>query len=129
MFNMIKNLFRKDEVEERLPETFEEAVEYLYCCTAEKTLSDPAFHLRNGMWVRDHLGLWQKDSKLYKHMQERFGLCHADDTGSLIVSAVKAKKRGEDYDPTDDVNRFKQHWLSMGYDPKTMERLEQNTSP
>lgn len=111
---------------EEMPNTFEEAVDWVAARIEPGSVDQPWFHLTGGMNVRNALGLWQKDSSLYKHMQERFGLCHADDTGGLICSAADAKVKGRQYDPTPDVERYKEHWRSYGYDPATMERLRNN---
>lgn len=108
--------------ETRMPETFEEAVEYVANRIEPDTVDSPFFHFSGGMAVRNTLGLWHKESPLYKHMLERFGLCHADDTGGIICRAAHAKKNGHPYDPEVDVARFKQHWRSMGLDPATMEK-------
>lgn len=72
--------------------------------------------------LRNDLGLWNKEGALHQHMLKRFGLCHADDTGALIACAAHAKKNGKTYSPDADVAWFKRHWVSMGFDPATMER-------
>ncbi len=107
----------------RAPETYEEAIQYVYERISPDTVTAPFFHHTGGMAVRNTLGLWQKESPLYKHMLERFGLCHADDTGALITGAANAFKNGKDYDPAPDVERFKKHWIAYGFDPATMEKL------
>lgn len=120
MFN--KWLKRREE-NPKLPETFEEAVEFVANRIENDTVEKPFFHMTGGMAVRNSLGLWNKESALYQHMQQRFGLCHADDTGSLITSAAHAKRNGIPYDPTEDIEKFKRHWQGMGYDPATMEKV------
>jgi hypothetical protein len=118
--------------EPKRPETFEEAVNFVYRHIDPDTVEDPLFHFTGGMCLRNNLGLWDKESPLHKHMLERFGLCHADDTSSLITSAANARKNNLPYDPEDDARRFKSHWLHMGLDPATMERrpigLERTTN-
>jgi hypothetical protein len=120
MFDFIKRLYRKASAQ---PSTFEEAVDYVAERIEPTTVSDPFFHFSGGMNMRNSLGLWQAGSPLHRHMLERFGLCHADDTGSLISSAADAKKNGRAYDPSGDVERFRRHWRAMGMDPATMERI------
>lgn len=92
------------------PETFEEAVAYVASRVKPDTVSDPFFHHTGGMAVRNTLGLWDRESPLYKHMLQRFGLWHADDTGAIITSAADAIVNGRSYDPAPDVERFKEHW-------------------
>jgi len=105
------------------PKTFEEAVNFV-CENIEKdTVNKPGYHNSGGMGVRNDLGLWDKNSPLYKHMQQRFGICHADDTGALISAAADAKINGRTYDPAPDIQRFKEHWRRYGYDAATMEKL------
>jgi hypothetical protein len=104
-------------------DTYEEAVNYIAENIDKNTVNDPSFHHTCGMHIRNSLGLWKKDSKLYKHMLDRFGLCHADDTGSLITRAANALKNGIFYDPKEDVESFKTHWRNAGYDPATWKEL------
>lgn len=101
------------------PETFEQAVDYVAARIDHDTVSHPMFHWTGGMNVRNTLRLWQPDSALHRHMLERFGLCHADDTGALITSAAHAKVNGTVYDINADVERFKDHWARAGVDPAT----------
>lgn len=108
------------------PKTFEEAVEYVSNRIEADTVSSPFFHFTGGMNMRNSLGLWDKNGELHKHMLERFGLCHADDTGALISKAAHAKKNGLAYAPEVDVAIFKAHWRSCGLDPATMEKINEN---
>jgi len=103
--------------------TFEEAIQYVVDNIEKFTVKQPVFHFTGGMAIRNSLGLWDKENPLYKHMKDRFGLCHADDTGSLITNAAYALKNGQEYNPEADVERFKKHWISLGYDPATMEKI------
>lgn len=126
MLEFIKKLMGKIEPDksyndyENSPKTFEEAVDFVTERINPDTVSNVHFHHTGGMSVRNNLGLWDKSSPLYKHMQERFGLCHADDTGALITSAAHAKKNGLEYSPDADIAVFKAHWRRLGYDPATM---------
>lgn len=122
MFEFIKDMFKKKEPKK--PETFEEAVDYVVNRIDKDTVSNPHFHFSGGMAMRNQLNLWDRDSAIHKHMLERFGLCHADDTGMLISNAAHAKKNNKEYDPEIDVVRCKRHWISMGYDPATMKELK-----
>ncbi len=102
---------------------FEEAVDYVVNGIEKDTVKQPMFHFTGGMAVRNQLGLWDRSSPLHKHMLERFGLCHADDTGMMITHAADAKKNGQLYDPAADVKRCKDHWRAYGLNPATMEKI------
>jgi len=102
--------------------TFEGAVELVTSQIECDTVTKPFFHFTGGMSIRNSLGLWDRSSELHKHMLERFGLCHADDTGMLISHAAHAKKNGLEYDPAEDVQRCKDHWCKAGLNPATMEK-------
>lgn len=121
MFSYLKRWFRKPEP--KRPETFEEAVDFVAERINPATVSNPHFHFSGGMSMRNGLGLWNKESPLHQHMLARFGLCHADDTGALISGAADAKVNGTTYDIDADIQRFKDHWRRLGYDPATMEQL------
>lgn len=109
------------------PTTFEQAVDLIASEINPTTVEDPFFHLTGGMSIRNGLGLWDRESALSQNMLERFGLCHADDTGMLITNAANAKVNGIPYDIDADVRRCKEHWRRMGLDPATMQRIgEQN---
>jgi hypothetical protein len=106
----------------RLPETYEEAVEYVFETRTREEMNGQFFHFTTGMDLRNSLGLWDKNSLLHKNMVRKFGLCHADDTGHLISEAVRYKLNGEEYDPWPYVEKCKKHWASYGLDPATMEK-------
>lgn len=106
-------------------ETYEEAIDFVCNYVIdEKTVTEPFFHFGVGMQIRNGLDLWKKESPLHKHMLERFGLCHADDTYMLISNAAHAKKNGQTYSPDEDVKRCKDHWRNYGLDPATMEKIQ-----
>ena len=133
MFNFIKNLFwpsapqseRPHQVlEQRMPETFEEAVEYVVQRIDITTVEDPYFHHIGGMAMRNDLGLWIKESPLHQHMVARFGLCHADDTGALISKAADAALNNRYYNADHDAEYYRNYWIAQGYNPATMEKNE-----
>jgi hypothetical protein len=121
MFEFIKNLFRR---KPKKPTTFEEAAQYVADRIEADTVDHPYFHFTGGMAIRNDLNLWDQKSPLYQHMLERFALCHADDTGMLISNAASAIKKGLPYCPREDVERCKRHWRTMGINPATMKRVE-----
>lgn len=108
---------------QNMPHTFEEAVDFVCDVINKKTVTQPGFHFTGGMSIRNGLDLWNKSGELNKHMVERFGLCHADDLGALITNAAHARKNGKRYNPEEDVEKFKKHWISYGLDPATMEKI------
>lgn len=107
--------------------TFEQAVDFVATTLDPTAVEDPFFHMRHGMSIRNGLGLWHKTSPLHQHMLQRFGLCHADDTGMIITNAANAKINRTEYDPAVDVEFCKEHWRRHGYDPATMERVSTST--
>ena len=109
--------------------TFEEAVDALAAQMRPEEFSSPFFHMTTGMNIRNELKLWQADSALHQHMLQRFGLCHADDTGMLINNAVQAKLENRPYDPEPDLARIRDHWMRHGYDPATMRRVSHSSVP
>ncbi len=131
MFNLFKKKpeptttvwLDKQTIDEGQPTTFEEAVAFVANRIDADTVSSPYYHHSGGRSVRNNLGLWDKESPLYQHMLSRFGLCHADDTGALISSAAHALRNGLEYNPAEDVERFKRHWRNQGFDPATMEQI------
>lgn len=129
MFNFIRRWLRGTPPEPLPPpgpETYEEAVN-LVCDELHSVWlldhNSPFFHMGTGRHIRNSLGLWDKTSPLHRHMLERFGLCHADDTGMLIINAMRARFEGRSYSPDPDVERCKAHWRGFGLDPSTMEPL------
>lgn len=136
MFSFIGNIFAKKAAKPKYPAaTYEEAVNYVAASFKEAfefaeskgeplSVDDPFFHFTVGMNVRNELGLWDKNSDLYGHMVERFGVSHADDTGTLIMNAALAQLKFESYDPRADIERFKRHWAMFGVDAATMQKVE-----
>lgn len=106
--------------EPKMPETYEEAVQYVAACMDPESFKSPFC----GMGIRNGLGLWHKESPLSKHMLERFGFCFADDTGMLISNAAEALVNGKPYTPDEDVKIIKEHWAKAGIDPRTMEKIK-----
>jgi len=128
MFEKLKSYFRPIKTNrDKLPETFDEAVEYIVQRTTSKDLADPRFHFTGGMAMRNGLRLWELDNPLVKDMHKRFGLIHADDLSGLLTEAATAKLEGKSYDPNPTVERYKKHWINHGYDPGTMGKIDHNS--
>lgn len=108
---------------DRLPETYEQAVNYLAARLDLETLNNPFYHFSTGMNIRNTLGLWSKTNKLYQYMLSRFGLGHADDTCGLLTAAVKAKLTNSDFDPYEEAHYYIDFWESQGINPATLEKI------
>lgn len=127
-FNKLFGFFKKPmaaetpETPSEFPVTFEQAVD-LVAAEFPDPNEDPFFHMTQGMFVRNYLGLWNKEGALSQHMIQRFGLCHADDTSMLITNAACAKINRVPYDINADIRRCEEHWQRLGLNPATMERL------
>lgn len=132
--------------EEYIPETLEDAIDYLYSCCDEKDIEyiktegeSQAFEMPNGQklnfyghtmhhgygqMIRNAWGLWN-GSVLKDHFIERFGLGHADDMSGLIIEGLEAKIQGKPYTER-QINRrvrsYKRHWRKVGIDPLTQEK-------
>lgn len=106
------------------PKTFEEAIDFVYEIIEAGTTKLPQFHLTGGMSIRNGLQLWDKNSELHKHMLQRFGFCHADDTSMLIINAANAKRNKINYDIESDIDKIKKHWENYGLDPATMQKIK-----
>lgn len=106
-----------------VPTTFEDAVQFVAARISPETVSSPFYHFSGGMSVRNTLDLWNKEGALHQHMLNRFGLCHADDTGSIISKAADALVNGTEYNVDEDVEYYKRYWRAKGLDPATMEQI------
>lgn len=105
-----------------LPSTLEEAVSYLYSqATPEEheymRASEPEQnHQLLGRAIRNEWSLWQGDGMLRTHFMQCYGLDHADDMSSMILTGLYCKVRGMPYDPAEDANHFRHHW----HEPSTI---------
>ncbi len=82
--------------------------------------TDPAIHHHSfGQDIRNNWKLWEPNSLLSQHFQNRFKIAHADDMSAIILRALHAKETGAAYDPQEDVKRFAQHWA--GFDLTNMQ--------
>lgn len=106
----------------RIPETLEECVEAMIevnlkqiDCLRKEDMNK--YHFSTGMQMRNEWGLWDKNSTLYKHFKERFGLWHADDTSSLIMTCFKNAINGTTWEINSEVKRYLDHWERLGVGP------------
>lgn len=124
--NMMKWLarwFSKEPKEEKIPVDLTEAVAILesWMTEADKEKirnSDPAcYHHGFGTNVRNKWHLWERNTPLVQWFISTYGIAHADDISGIMMNSLWAKVRNEYYDPRIDVQRYKEHWARMGYDP------------
>lgn len=75
--------------------------------------------------LRNDWSLWQKDTPLVQNTLAKFGTCHADDISGLILAAVWATVTNRDCATilNEMAKRFRQHWIDLGIDPKTQEKI------
>lgn len=116
--------------EETFPLTFEQAVQTMIDGAdydeVEHIKEHGVVHLHHslGMAMRNGWHLWQDDFPLTRHMQERFGLLHADDNSSLILEAVECHFKGVEFHPEMKAEYYHNFWLNQGIDPKTMKEIK-----
>ena len=82
-----------------------------------------ALHFNTGRHIRNDLGLWDKTSPIYCHLNAVHGLWHGDDMGAVVMDAILRDIRGEPRRTVELVARFAHHWEQMGIDPKTGEQV------
>ena len=113
------------------PSTLDEAIKYLYDNLMPEDIEfikkndHSVIHHSAGMAMRNEWHLWDKNSKISKDIQKRFGLAHGDDLSGLINTALWAKVKGEDIDKAliKCAKRYKKHWKYSGVDAMTGEPL------
>lgn len=77
-----------------------------------------------GTALRNFWQLHERTSPLSRYYQRRYGLSHADDTSALIIEDFLARRKGEKFDINASVRRKKKHWLDIGIDPLTLEKVK-----
>ena len=108
------------------PENLDEAVSTLEAAlsTQDRELlkrSDPSeFHHGLGRGIRNSFNLWSKDSILVQWFEQNLGIVHADDLSGTIMASLCSKLRGEPFNPTEHVIKYKEHWKRMGHDPMSV---------
>jgi len=45
-------------------------------------------HSYFGRWIRNHSGMWDKESAVYNHFKDAYGLIHADNMSWLVFHCV-----------------------------------------
>lgn len=110
------------------PKTLEEAADFIVANLSDsdrqylKENSAVSAHHGFGTALRNEWGLWH-DSELAQHFKTQYGLGHADDMSGLILGLVGAIVKGTTFDIAKDVDKYKNHWLRLGINPLTQERI------
>lgn len=90
--------------QDEMPQSVDEAAEYLaemlpteslgqLKALAEEDLIQTHFGL--GMFVRNHLSLWNAQSRIVRDAKERFGVTHEDDVSMEIIRLLWVKLHAE----------------------------------
>lgn len=106
MINFLKNIFRRKPYKPICPNTLEKSVDALMCVLTDSEklfLSvDPdaalILHHTRGRWIRNEFGLWLDESPLRDWFKEHYAVDHPDDISGMILEAVQARIRGNQYD-------------------------------
>lgn len=113
-----------------VPATFDAAVAALVAGISDEDKRDiiggASFsHFGAGLYLRNAWSLWETGTPFDLDFRARFGLSHGDDKSGLLLAAVQATIRGDDVDAVlkQEVDRYRNHWLSYGVDPLTMSPL------
>ena len=118
------------DLEKYNPRSLKDAVYCLYknLDTEEKELiknfNSSIFHHNIGRAIRNSWGLWAK-SELAQFFENTYGLGHADDMSSLILSSLKTLvETGEYKEPLNQVEFYKRYWLDQNINPLTLEEIK-----
>lgn len=119
---------------DHVPSTFEAAVEAIASKLHEHerkfvlrapSSQDAAVqtHHAFGRWLRNNWSLWdsygaEEPIPLVQDIKARFGgIEHPDDVSGLVLAAVVARVRSEDFDPAIHARRYVEHWERSGCGP------------
>lgn len=90
--------------QDEMPQSVEEAIAYLAetlpadALGQLKALGEDDLiqtHFGPGMYVRNHLSLWNPESRITKDVKEWFGVTHEDDVSMEIIRLLWEKLRAE----------------------------------
>jgi len=98
------------------PQTLEEAVSALIAHIPKEEFSGPWAHFGLGMWVRNNLGLWDKESPLAKYFCS-IGIGHPDDMWGILSDCIVRKFRNEPFDLEGQVKYYRDYWVKQDEDP------------
>lgn len=80
-------------------------------------------HHNFGTHLRNTWHLFEPSSPLARHYQRVYGIGHADDMSSLIILDLLARMRGESFNMTSHVYRYRQFWLDQRIDPVSQREM------
>lgn len=121
----------------KVPNTFEEAIQFLLDIAVDPTEDNVSFeklvqkgeegfcsdlHMGLGMWIRNNWGLWNKEGGLYTHFIS-LGIGHPDDMSSILITTVYRRYTGLPDTIEDQVERYQKFWLNEGIDPLTQKKF------
>jgi hypothetical protein len=106
---------------DKVPKNLEEALEILDGLAETdksylKANGSVSVHFGFGGWLRNNWSLWEKDTPFVLWFN-KLGIYHADDMSGIILEAFIARLRGEPYDMQPTIQRYRNHWSSIGLDP------------
>lgn len=92
-------------------------IKFIRNCKTEDEFTGEMHHSL-GRYIRNFLGLWDKDSHLYKWFKATYDLDHADDTSGLILKQIFLTLNGQGIVAVEDwinydVQKYKKHWEKM----------------
>lgn len=103
-----------------IPNSIEEAVEILSTKLTKKDIEgidSEEVHHTYGREIRNSWSLWDRNGNLKRNAKQNYGLSHADDISGLILAWTFARIRGQEFDPQEHTNLYKDYWKSIGQDP------------
>lgn len=108
-----------------IPKTLDEAVEYVFERT--ENIKEINLHDQRYMrWIRNTLDLWNKNSKLAKFFESKYGIGHADDMSYMVQKGLQHKIDGvyfaDDWKEIEAKN-LRDYWGTRGINPLTGNRL------
>lgn len=71
-------------------------------------------HFGFGMSIRNHYGLWDTTSPLHQWFHKELGVVHADDMSGIIMDALWHKVKDLEYDPSETIRKYTEHWAEYG---------------
>lgn len=70
-----------------------------------------AVHRTVGKWLRNNWSIWDEQTPLVQWFYQAYGIAHADDISSIILSALWARIKGGEYDVAANARERRDHWL------------------
>lgn len=107
------------------PKTLDEAVVYIFERT--ENIEEINLHdIKYMRWIRNTLDLWNKNSKLAKFFETKYGIGHADDMSYMIQKGLEYKLAGNIFTnelKEIEAKNIRDYWGTQGIDPLTGNRF------